>query len=125
MAGQSIPQNDEVWDAHYSLRTTIRRQEQRLKVQEDQIADLKDQRDLWQKQASQVLITSQFSQKQAEELRAELKEREARARARRERVVADFLIGAHALLQCDALITRDASFYRDYFKGLKVIVPQA
>jgi predicted nucleic acid-binding protein len=44
---------------------------------------------------------------------------------RRERVVADFLIGAHAMMQCDALITRDASFYRDYFKGLKVIVPKA
>jgi hypothetical protein len=44
---------------------------------------------------------------------------------RRERVVADFLIGAHALLQCTALITRDAGFYRDYFKGLKVIVPKA
>lgn len=43
---------------------------------------------------------------------------------RRERVVADFLIGAHALLQCDGLITRDAGFFRDYFKGLKVIIPK-
>ena len=44
---------------------------------------------------------------------------------RRERVVADFLIGAHALLQCSGLITRDDGFFRDYFKGLKVIVPKA
>jgi predicted nucleic acid-binding protein len=42
-----------------------------------------------------------------------------------ERTVPDFLIGAHALMQCTALITRDAGFFRDYFKGLKVIVPQA
>ena len=42
-----------------------------------------------------------------------------------ERTVPDFLIGAHALLQCTALITRDAGFFRDYFKGLKVIVPKA
>jgi len=41
------------------------------------------------------------------------------------RAVPDFLIGAHALLQCTALITRDAGFFRDYFKGLKLIVPQA
>ncbi len=41
------------------------------------------------------------------------------------RTVPDFLIGAHALLQCTALITRDAGFYRDYFKGLKLIVPKA
>jgi predicted nucleic acid-binding protein len=43
---------------------------------------------------------------------------------RRERVVADFLIGAHALLQCDALLTRDADFFRDYFKGLRLIEPR-
>jgi predicted nucleic acid-binding protein len=41
------------------------------------------------------------------------------------RTVPDFLIGAHALLQCQGLITRDAGFYRDYFKGLRVIVPKA
>ena len=41
------------------------------------------------------------------------------------RTVPDFLVGAHALLQCSALITRDAGFFRDYFKGLKVIVPTA
>jgi predicted nucleic acid-binding protein len=41
------------------------------------------------------------------------------------RSVPDFLIGAHALLQCSALITRDAEFFRDYFKGLRVIVPKA
>lgn len=43
----------------------------------------------------------------------------------RSRTVADFLIGAHAMMQCDALLTRDAGFYRDYFKGLRVIVPKA
>jgi len=42
-----------------------------------------------------------------------------------ERTVPDFIVGAHALLQCSALITRDASFFRDYFKGLKVIVPKS
>lgn len=41
------------------------------------------------------------------------------------RTVPDFLIGAHALLQCTALITRDAGFFRDYFKGLRVIEPKA
>ncbi|MEH0165792.1 type II toxin-antitoxin system VapC family toxin [Paucibacter sp. JuS9] len=40
------------------------------------------------------------------------------------RTVPDFLIGAHALLQCQGLITRDAGFFRDYFKGLRVIAPK-
>lgn len=41
----------------------------------------------------------------------------------RGRMIPDFLIGAHALLQCQGLITRDGGFHRDYFKGLRVIVP--
>ncbi len=41
------------------------------------------------------------------------------------RAIPDFLVGAHAMLQCDGLITRDQGFFRDYFKGLKVIVPSA
>ena len=40
------------------------------------------------------------------------------------RTMPDFLVGAQALLQCNGLITRDAGFFRDYFKGLKVIVPK-
>ncbi|MCX7555802.1 type II toxin-antitoxin system VapC family toxin [Denitratimonas sp. CY0512] len=39
------------------------------------------------------------------------------------RTVPDFLVGAHALLQCNGLITRDGGFFRDYFKGLRVIEP--
>lgn len=42
---------------------------------------------------------------------------------KRERVAADFLIGAHALAQCDRLLTRDRGFYRGYFSGLKVVEP--
>lgn len=41
----------------------------------------------------------------------------------RKRVMADFLIGAHALGQCDRLLTRDRGFYREYMKTLRVIDP--
>jgi predicted nucleic acid-binding protein len=44
---------------------------------------------------------------------------------RRDRVVADFLIGAHARLRADRLITRDRGFYRAYFAGLKILDPSA
>ena len=57
-------------------------------------------------------------------LRAGEMQRRYRQRGgQRTRAVPDFLIGAHALLQCNGLITRDDGFYRDYFKGLKLIVP--
>jgi predicted nucleic acid-binding protein len=41
----------------------------------------------------------------------------------RDRVVADFLIGAHALSAADRLLTRDRGFYRGYFKRLPVLDP--
>jgi len=45
------------------------------------------------------------------------------AGGKRERVVADFLIGAHALVQADRLLTRDRGFYRKWLSGLVVIDP--
>lgn len=47
----------------------------------------------------------------------------ARNKGPRERVAPDFLIGAHALHQTDALLTSDGGFYRQYFKGLTVLTP--
>lgn len=41
----------------------------------------------------------------------------------RQHLVADFLIGGHALAQADVLITRDPGYYRIYFPDLKLIVP--
>jgi len=39
----------------------------------------------------------------------------------RRRILADFLIGAHAQLLSDILLTRDRGLYRRYFKELRVV----
>lgn len=47
----------------------------------------------------------------------------ARNKGPRERVAPDFLIGAHAIQQADALLTTDAGFFRNYFAPLNVVTP--
>lgn len=69
------------------MQMRIRMLEEQLHTANEQIADLKEQRDQWQRQATQVLITSQYNQKQAEELREELRIREQKAKARRQQIM--------------------------------------
>lgn len=44
-------------------------------------------------------------------------------KGRRDRMIPDFLIAAHAKLQADRLLTRDRGFYREYFPDVAVLLP--
>ena len=80
-----MPDADVVADAveKERMRMQIKMLEKQLSVADERLDDLMDQRDKWERQASQILITSQYSQKQVEELRTQIKEREEIARQRR------------------------------------------
>lgn len=71
------------------LKMRVRALEEQLDITREQLEDMRGQRDLWQKQSQQILITSQYSQKQAEELKEELRSREERARAQKQKFLED------------------------------------
>jgi predicted nucleic acid-binding protein len=48
-----------------------------------------------------------------------------RGGGKRGRMIADFLVGAHARAHAERLLTRDYGFYRSCFRGLAILDPTA
>jgi hypothetical protein len=71
------------------LKMRVRGLEEQLEITREQLEDMRGQRDLWQKQSQQILITSQYSQKQAEELKEELRQREEKTRMQKQKFLED------------------------------------
>jgi predicted nucleic acid-binding protein len=45
------------------------------------------------------------------------------AGGKRDRLIPDFLIAAHAQIDADRLLTRDRGFYKQYYHSLKILEP--
>ena len=71
------------------LKMRARGLEEQIEMLREQLEDMRGQRDLWQKQSQQILITSQYSQKQAEELKEELRQREEKTRMQKQKFLED------------------------------------
>ena len=69
------------------LKLQVKVLQDKLHVAEGQIDDLKTQRDSWQKQAQQVLITSQYSQEQAKTAQEELEKHRRAEEAKRQAIL--------------------------------------
>ncbi len=69
------------------MKMTIKMLEERIESLENQLTDMRGQRDQWQKQAHQVLLTTEYTQKQAEEYKEKLEERDKKEEARRKQVL--------------------------------------
>jgi len=65
------------------LALEIKLLELRLENAQEQIEDLRDQRDKWENQANQVLLTTQHTHKQIEDLRAEVREMDNKIKPKR------------------------------------------
>lgn len=76
------PSTDELIEKE-RLAMQVKMLEQQLETAQESIEDLKSQRDKWEQQASQVLLTTQHTHKQLEDLRAEIKETREKTVARR------------------------------------------
>lgn len=69
------------------LKMRVKMLEEQVESLYTQLDDMKGQRDQWQKQAQQVLLTSQYSQKQAEEFKEKLDDRDRKEEQRRKQLL--------------------------------------
>jgi len=61
--------------------------------------------------------------KEVSEMAGEIWSEYRKAKGSRSRLLPDFLIGAHAMLKANRLITRDRGFYKSYFRKLTILDP--
>ncbi|MCB9964424.1 MAG: entry exclusion 1 domain-containing protein [Rhodospirillales bacterium] len=69
------------------MKMKIKMLEEKVEGLETQLSDMRSQRDQWQKQAQQVLLTTEYTQKQAQEYKEKLEERDKKEEMRRKQML--------------------------------------
>ena len=98
------------------MKMRLRMLEDQLHLTQTQLEDTKVQRDQWLKQAQQVLITSQHSQKAAEDLKQELKDRDSREKEIRQKQMEMRMKKLQAQNQNEQAQASQASLWAKLFK---------